>query len=247
MAQGSARHPSWAGTRSEPSWLAPASAWALIGGAVANCAFLLEGYTGATLDRSISFVSELGASGQPDADFFRLSDLVTGVLFAFGAIGALLLLPANRFLRMGLVLALVFALLTTADAFLPLDCPPTSDPACRAAEEAGNVSWQHSAHNVTGVLEGISAPAALLALALGSWQLRRRGQLGHEWEPQWQLLTVIGVLYALLSALIAVLYVSAVDGVGVWQRLQIVLYAAGMFTLGLLLRHVHDADPEGSA
>lgn len=244
MAARSAQHHQWTGRHANPGWWAPASAWALIGGAIVNCAFLLEGYTGATLDRSISFVSELGARGQPAADFFRLSDLVTGVLLAFGAIGALLLLPANRFLRLGLGLALFFALLTTADAFLPLDCPPTTDPACRAAEEAGDVSWQHAAHNVTGVLEGISAPAALLAIALGSWQLRRRGQLGQEWEPQWQLLTVIGVLYALLSALIAVLYVNAVDGVGVWQRLQIVLYAAGMFTLGLLLRHATDPNDE---
>ena len=43
------------------------------------------------------------------------------------------------------------------------------DPACRAAEEAGDVSWQHAAHNVTGALEGFTAPAAMLLIALGVW------------------------------------------------------------------------------
>jgi hypothetical protein len=213
------------------------AAWCLLLGSITNAAFLLEGYLGTRLDRSVSFVSELGARGEPNAAFFRLSDLVTGSLLFAGAAFAFTLLPRNLALRIGVISAGLFAMLTFADSFLPLDCPPTTDAACRAAEDAGAVSWQHAAHNVTGVLEGVLAPLALLAIALGSWQLRRRGELGSQWDPQWQLLTIIGVLYALISGLIAVMYLAQLDGVGVWQRLQIVLYSAGMFSLGLLLLH----------
>lgn len=213
------------------------AAWTLILGAITNLAFLLEGYLGVRLDRSVSFVSELGAQGEPNATFFRFSDLVTGLLLLIGAIAAFTLLPRNAALRIGTVSAGIFALLTFLDAFLPLDCPPTVDADCRLAEDAGEVSFAHAAHNVTGVLEGVLAPVALLALALGSWQLRRRRSLSERWDPQWQLLAILGVLYALISLLIALMYLAGIDGVGVWQRIQIVLYSAAMFSLGLLLSH----------
>lgn len=221
------------------------ASWTLIGGAVTNSAFLLEGYLGTRLDRTVSFVSELGARGEPNADFFRLSDVVTGSLLFVGAVAAFAVLPRHWALRAGIVCAAAFAALTFADGLLPLDCPPTADAACRAAEDAGTVSWQHAAHNVTGVLEGVLAPLALLLIALGSWQLRRRHQLSTEWEAQWQWLTLIGVLYIVLSATIAVMYLTQTSGVGLWQRVQIVLYAAGMFTLGLVIREVPAGRQEG--
>lgn len=214
-------------------------------GAVSNVAFLLEGYVGARLDRSVSFVSELGARGEPGAGLFRLADFVTGVLFLIGSVAAARLLPPNLALRLGVLSAGLFAALTALDAFLPLDCPPTSDPACRLAEDTGNVSWTHAAHNVTGVLEGVLASAALLGLALGSWQLRRRHRLSARWEPQWQLLTIVGVAYVALSMLIAALYLTNTDGVGLVQRVQIVLYSAAMFSLGLLLTN-DDRTTKGS-
>ncbi|MDQ1246426.1 MAG: hypothetical protein QG597_794 [Actinomycetota bacterium] len=213
---------------------------------MANSAFLLEGYLGARLDRSLSFVSELGAQGEPGAAFFRLSDVVAGALLFVGAVAAYSVLPRNPALRVGIVAAACFAALTFIDGFLPLDCAPTVDAACRAAEDAQTVSWQHSAHNLTGVAEGVLAPAALLLIGYGSWQLRRRGELPVEWESQWQVLTLIGVLYAVLSAAIALLYLAHIDGVGIWQRLQIVLYAAAMFTLGLVIWHLRDQPRKGS-
>lgn len=221
------------------------ASWSLIAGAVANTAFLLEGYLGARLDRTVSFVSELGARGEPNADFFRLSDIVAGSLLLIGAIAAAGVLPRNLALRAGIASAAAFAALTFIDGFLPLDCAPTIDPVCRAAEDAGTVSWQHAAHNLTGVLEGILAPTALLLIAVGSWQLRRRRQLPPEWEAQWQLLTVIGVLYLVLSGVISVMYLTQTEGVGLWQRLQIVLYAAAMFTLGLVIRNLRDHTEDG--
>lgn len=209
---------------------------ALIAGAIANCAFLLEGYLGARLDRSVSFVSELGGRGEPNAIFFRLSDLVAGTLLLIGGAAALSLLPASRILRLGVVCSMVYAGLTLADAFLPLDCPPTVDPACRAAEEAGDVSWQHAAHNVTGALEGFTAPAAMLLIALGVWGLRRRGKLPHEWEGVWQFLVIVGVLYGAASLAIAVIYTFGGAELGILQRVQIVLYALAMGTIGMTLR-----------
>ena len=85
------------------------ASWSLIAGAVANTAFLLEGYLGARLDRTVSFVSELGARGEPNADFFRLSDIVAGSLLLIGAIAAAGVLPRNLALRAGIASAAAVA------------------------------------------------------------------------------------------------------------------------------------------
>lgn len=209
---------------------------ALIAGAIANCAFLFEGYLGARLDRSVSFVSELGGRGEPNAMFFRISDLVAGSLLLVGGAAALSLLPRSRVLRLGVIGTMIYAALTMADAFLPLDCPPTVDQACRAAEDTGSVSWQHAAHNVTGALEGFVAPVSMLLIALGVLGLRRRGRLPHEWEGIWQFLVIVGVLYGAASLAIAAIYTFGGAELGILQRLQIVLYALAMGTIGMSLR-----------
>lgn len=172
--------------------------------------------------------------------FFRLSDLVAGILLGVGGLLAYTLLPRNAALRAGVILSICFAGLTALDSFLPLDCPATSDPACRAAEEANLVSWQHQLHNLTGALEGALAPVALLLIAIGLWQLRRRGTLPEQWEGVWQSLVIMGLTYAVFSGAIAVLYTDRLDGVGLWQRVQIVLYCAAMFTLGLAMRQYRE-------
>ena len=213
--------------------------WCLILGALTNVAFLLEGYVGARLDRTMSFVSELGSRGEPAALFFRASDLATGILLFIGAVALWTLLPANLALRLGVAASMVFAVLTGADAFLPLDCAPTVDAACRAAEDVGQVSWQHAAHNVTGVVESVAASSAMFLIAWGVWLLQRRRALSGSWESVWQQLVVFGALYTALSIALAVMYLMATGPIGTLQRVQIVIYAAGMFTLGLAARIRH--------
>lgn len=223
--------------------------WTLILGACTNVAFLLEGYVGAELDPTRSFVSELGGLGQPAAMYFRASDFVTGVLLLVGAIALWTLLPTNPALRLGVAASMVFAVLTAADAFLPLDCAPTVDAACRAAEDAGNVSWQHAAHNVTGVVESVAASLAMILIAWGVWLLQRRRALSGSWESVWQQLVVFGVVYALLSVAVGVMYLVEMGPIGTLQRVQIVIYAAGMFTLGLAARikRIPHPDPPATA
>lgn len=212
--------------------------WTLIVGSITNVAFLVEGYVGADLSRTMSLVSELGGRGEPAAMFFRMSDLVTGVLLFTGAACLWALLPSNRLLRAGIASSMVFALATGADAFLPLDCAPTVDAACRVAEAAGTVSWQHDAHSITGIVESITASAAMLLIAAGVWRAHRRGSLPDEWDALWQQLVVFGGIYAALSLVIAAMYVAEAGPIGTVQRVQIVIYAAGMFTLGLAARNI---------
>ena len=212
-------------------------AWCLILGAAANVAFLVEGYTGATLDRVNTFVSELGSQGQPAAAFFRLSDLVTGLLLLVGLIAAFGLLPRNRWLRLGLACAIFFSAMTVVDAFAPLDCVPSVDKACRALEESGQVSLAHQIHSITGVLESFFGFLALILIALGLWQLQRQRAVPADWRELSHFLVITGILYALLSLVIAVQYVLETSGIGIVQRFQVVLFAAAMFALGLVLRH----------
>lgn len=212
-------------------------AWCLILGAAANVAFLVEGYTGATLDRVNTFVSELGSQGQPAAAFFRLSDLVTGLLLLAGLIAAFGLLPRNRWLRLGLACAIFFSAMTVVDAFAPLDCVPSVDKACRALEESGQVSLAHQIHSITGVLESFFGFLALILIALGLWQLQRQRAVPADWRELSHFLVITGILYALLSLVIAVQYVLETSGIGIVQRFQVVMFAAAMFALGLVLRH----------
>lgn len=218
--------------------------WCLTLGAIANVAFLLEGYLDARLDPQLSFVSELGGRGEPAGWFFRLADFTTGVMLFIGAVALWSLLPRLRILRLGLLLSMVFATLTAVDAFLPLDCPPTVDAACRAREAAGDVSWQHALHNVTGVVESIAAAAAMILLGIGMWAARRQRRLSSAWESIAQQMIIAGLLYALLSLAISVMYLVEAGPIGTVQRLQIATYAAGMLLLGLAARRMRPSFQE---
>ena len=229
----------------QPLTRAIVGAWCLILGAITNVAFLVEGYTGATLNRMNTFVSELGSQGQPAAAFFRLSDLATGLLLLAGLVAAYGLLPRNRWLRLGLASAIFFSVMTVVDAFAPLDCVPSVDKACRALEESGRVSMAHQIHSVTGVLESFFGFLSLILIALGLWQLQRREAIPADWRELSHFLVITGILYALLSLVIAVQYLLETSGIGIVQRLQVVLFAAAMFALGLVLRHYRAPRGEG--
>lgn len=219
------------------------ASWALMIGAIVNCSFLLEGYLGSELNRRTSFISELSANGQPAQTFYRLSDLVAGTLLVVGGVACYRLLPDSRWVRVGDLSAVVVGAITMVNSTVPLDCTPSTSETCRTAEKIGEVSLSHQIHNVTGILEPFFGVAALVLIGFGLWRLRQVHRLPPQWTGLAPFLTLVAALYGLLALTIAVFYVFSGDsGLGLAQRLQIVLYNAAIFAIGLVMRHYYDQE-----
>ncbi len=225
------------------------ASWALMVGAIVNCSFLVEGYVGSELNRRTSFISELSANGQPAQTFYRLSDLIAGTLLVIGGLACYRLLPDSPWVRIGDLSAVVVGLITAVNSFVPLDCTPSVSETCRAAEKAGQVSMSHQIHNVTGILEPIFGVAALVLIGIGLWRLRRSRRLPPQWTGLAPFLILVAALYGLMALLIAVIYLfNDPGGLGLAQRLQIVLYGSAIFAIGLVMRHYYDQEskrPDG--
>lgn len=202
---------------------------ALLLGALAYTAWVLELVIATGLDPVRAYVSELAAADQPLGGLFRATDLVAGLLVLVGALTALAA-PArfattNRrpWTMAGFCALALFGAATALDSRLPLSCAPTSDPVCAARETAGLVPATHTAHAVSSTLAMCGALAALVLLTVAA---RRYGQ--------WPALARLGppLVLAELAATVWTLAEVAVLtagrdtwALGVGQRLQVLLVA----------------------
>ena len=120
------------------------------------------------------------------------------ILSATGALTVFLALGLARALRPGFValagcLALViFGVGEFLDGLLREDCSPSGNAACRAAADAGDLSWHHTAHDIESIVTIASVIVAPIVLA---FVFRRR----DEWRGLWR--------YSLLSAAVIIAFV----------------------------------------
>ncbi|WP_019201405.1 DUF998 domain-containing protein [Tsukamurella sp. 1534] len=145
----------------------------ILAGAVFYSAWIIAPLMGSRLDPLRSYVSEVGAAGQPHAVFFRCTDLLAGTCFVVAA--ALWWRAAGRPSlpgRIALCGVLLMGAATMCDAALPLSCTPTADPACQARELAGQVPFTHVAHAFSSGLAGTGGAIAVLGWL--AWLRRRR-------------------------------------------------------------------------
>ncbi|KXO98273.1 DUF998 domain-containing protein [Tsukamurella pseudospumae] len=143
----------------------------VIGGAVLYSTWLIASLLGSELSPLTSFVSEVGASGQPYAKLFRATDLLAGTAFVVaGALAWRAARPAPWTARGALIGLLVLGAATMCDALMPLSCTPTADAACAAREAAGLVPFTHVGHAVSSGIAGFGGVVAVLG-----WALWRRG------------------------------------------------------------------------
>ncbi|NKY19687.1 DUF998 domain-containing protein [Tsukamurella spumae] len=144
----------------------------MIGGAVLYSAWLIAPVLGSELSPLTSYVSEVGASGQPYARLFRATDLLAGTALVVAA--ALIWRAAPRATtragtaaaRGALLGLLVLGAATMCDALMPLSCTPTADAACAARELAGQVPFTHLGHAVSSGIAGFGGVVAVLGWAL---------------------------------------------------------------------------------
>lgn len=199
----------------------------LIAGAVFYSAWLIAPLLGSQLSPLTSYVSEVGAAGQPRAVLFRATDLLAGTCFVVGA--ALLwraARPASRLALIALTGLVVLGASTMGDALMPLSCTPTADAACAAREAAGLVPLTHVGHVVTSGLAGFGGVIAVLA-----WGALRRAS-GFDGAR-----LALGVGVAFLVATTWTLAAMTVPDLylGLAQRLQILTLTLWLTLLALPL------------
>ncbi|MFB6566987.1 DUF998 domain-containing protein [Streptomyces noursei] len=212
-----------------------AAAVALLLGALAYTAWVLELVIATGLDPVRAYVSELAAADQPLGGLFRATDLVAGLLVLVGALAALATTERRPWTVAGFSALALFGAATALDSRLPLSCAPTSDPVCAARETAGLVPATHAAHAVSSTLAMVGALAALVLLTVAARRYDQWPALARLGPP-----LVLAELAATVWTLAEVAVLTAgrdTWALGVGQRLQVLLVALYLAVLaGCLAR-----------
>ncbi len=199
---------------------------------VAYSMWLLEFVLPTGLSPVQSFVSEHYVVSEPYQALFRGFDVVAGIVYVVASVRLRRLLPSEP---SGASVAIglgVFGLTTVIDALFVPDCIATINPVCERLELTGHVSWHHLLHLGSSFVSQL----AFIVVALGIQHLATLRGTARE-----RILTRL-LLALLLIAGLACLTCYQVGWVGIPQRIQLIVIAAG--TMGaavwLLCRHVPD-------
>jgi hypothetical membrane protein len=171
-------------------------------------------------------ISDFGALTATHPAPYNTGVAVSGVLLVVLAIGVYASVGRGRLARAGGAAFILFGACQFLDGVFREDCSPSGDAACRAALDAGNLSWHHQAHDIESLFwfGSVLASMALLGLAfrrLAAWRWLAWPSLG--------LAAVAGVAVAWYFALYVASDGSAYSGV-----LERVAAAAAIGWAGLL-------------
>lgn len=173
------------------------------------------------------YLSELSAADQPHHLFFRIGDMLTGLLVAILALSVHSAsrhrpggTAGRRWRRLVAVGLLVFAVATILDAVFVLDCAPSHDVACHAAERQGQLSASHYIHEVTSVSAQLGATGSLVA---GIMAVRPR---------RWWLLG-LGAVHVLALAVMMIMLGAGRSGIGYLQAVTVFTASLWFAAVGL--------------
>lgn len=120
-------------------------------------------------------VSELGADTATRPWLFNIAVAIWGLSFIAVAVALARDVPRSWRGWLGPALIAFTGLCQILDGFpFPADCRSTIDAGCLALEEAGDVSWQHTAHGWTYFFGAIALQLSVFAMA---WRFRG----DHRW------------------------------------------------------------------
>jgi hypothetical protein len=212
---------------SSSSWTALAGAIAGVSAAALYSSFVLAGALHSRLSPVRAFVSELEAAGQPHSLFFRLTDLLSGVLIIGLAAATQRQLPKGAARDSGCLSLVVLGLSSCVDGIKAMPCAPSLNAACRSEDqtERGMLLQLHQAHSDSSVLGVIAAAVAMLLL--GTCLATQAHRLAAASFTAATLVIGLG-----LSELVAMLN----DGpVGLIERMQILVVSGWLAGLALSL------------
>jgi len=128
--------------------------------------FLFTGAVGTRLDPVNSYISELGAVGQPGSGLYRASDVGAGLALMLLAVGLYRLSPAGARRTGGAIALLVAGVSSVCDGWYPMRCAPSQDAACLArANAAGLIGQLHRPHTLSSTVGVLAACVAMLLLS----------------------------------------------------------------------------------
>lgn len=204
-------------------WRFRLAAGLLAGAAFTQNSWVLGFELDPTVSETRSYASELAVLGRPYDWVFDAADTITGGLVALALI-VLVGLVRRQAVVTWLCYA-VFAITTIADSLLPLTCSPTTDVACRSAEDDFRVPISHTVHTVTssiGVLASLAAAVGLVVIT------RRIAVLGT-------VTVVVAVVTTVLTGWSLQTILTDSPLLGWAQRAQILTVSLGLFiAVGLL-------------
>lgn len=190
----------------------------LLAGCVLYSAWMIAPLLGSRLSPLYSYVSETGSVGQPNAQFFRATDLLAGTAFVVAAaLAHRAARPMPKLALVALVGLFVLGAATMCDALMPLSCTPTADAACAAREAAGQVPLTHVGHAVSSGIAGFGGVVAVLGWGL--W--RRSGGTGARGFDGARLPLGMGVAYLLATAWTLAAMLEPALYLGLAQRSQV--------------------------
>jgi hypothetical protein len=175
-----------------------------------------------------AFVSELSASTQPFADFFRYFDAFSGTLLVVAAVFWLLSMTKSPIRT---VAAAVFALCGIAnivDSLLPLQCASTLERRCQVLESTGRVGVVHQLH----LYESLGLTTLIVALAgwAGLVLYRKHREKGFVFYT-----AGLMVVTAVWVADTSYRYFYDLTGYGFMQQLFLTTYGIWLILLAVLL------------
>ncbi len=137
-------------------------------GALAYSSFLLGPAVHSKLSATTSFPSELEAAGQPYADFFRLTDIVSGLLIVVVAWALYRLLPRDRSLSLGCLLTAAMGAASVSDGATTMGCAPSLSAACHARDQTitGLLSQTFESHTLSGLAGFLGGAGGMLLIGL---------------------------------------------------------------------------------
>lgn len=111
-------------------------------------------------------ISDLNVSGQPYAQFFSITEFLSGLFMLLGAGGLMISIRKGVFLLVALGAIALIGVLTVFDATHPTDCNPYHNPTCVADVAAGRVSKTEKEHGTESILTDYITVSLGLFLAL---------------------------------------------------------------------------------
>lgn len=188
--------------------------------------WIVAGLTESHYDNLRQDVSDFGALTASHPLPYNVVLSLSGALTVVAAIALWRALGAGRSARIGVVILAVFGGGEFLDGLLREDCAPSGDAVCKAAENAGTLSWHHQAHNIESLVTFL---AIILAPVILAFAFRSRERWSALWIYSLATFTVIAVATAWYFVLFFASDGSAYSGV-----LERVLMQAGTLWIAVV-------------
>ena len=198
----------------------------LASAALFTVAWVVAGILEKHYDNLRQDVSDFGALTASHPLPYNIAVSLHGALAVVLAAGLFVALGRGLTARLGSLAVGVFGAGDFLDGLLREDCSPSGSKACRAAADAGNLSWHHQAHDIESLVTILAIVIAPIVLAF-AFQRRER------WRNLFGWMLLAAAVTIVAAGWYAVLF-STQDGSAYSGLLQRIAISAAMAWLAVV-------------